>query len=179
VDRCTPNREAADLVADILPPPEYVIEPYLETSMLMRDPSRAEATSRRITALKAAYDDRHQHWLESDIDPVVKRAVTVETHIRRSGSGRNCRAVSARRTAGDTAAMQQSFERLRALRRASRGGGQTVTLANGYGQRLNEKATASLSRSMRLLGVLALLLLALVVGFCAMVISASFGRSAA
>jgi methyl-accepting chemotaxis protein len=67
--------------------------------------------------------------------------------------------------------MQQSFERLSAHYAAHRAAvDRTVTLANGYGQRLNEKATASLSRSMRLLGVLALLLLALVVGFCAMVI---------
>ena len=28
-----------DLVADILPPPEYVIEAYLEATMAMRDPS--------------------------------------------------------------------------------------------------------------------------------------------
>ena len=168
----TKSREAADLVADILPPPEYVIEPYLEAAMLMRDPSRAEATSRRIAALKAAYDDRHQHWLGSDIDPVVKRAITVETHdpAERFWQELQGRFLPAARQ-GDGAAMQHSFERLSTLYATHRAAvDRTVTLANNYGQRLNEKAAASLSESMQLLGVLALLLLVLVVGFCAMVI---------
>ena len=34
-----------DLLADILPPPEYIVEPFLEATLALGDPQHAKATS--------------------------------------------------------------------------------------------------------------------------------------
>src|ERR1700758_130513 len=40
-----------DLVADILPPPAYVIEAYLEATLAMRDQDNLDAHQKRLTQL--------------------------------------------------------------------------------------------------------------------------------
>src|ERR1700760_3402034 len=47
-----------DLVADILPPPEYVIEAYLEATLALRDPKGAAEHEKKLDQLKQDYDDR-------------------------------------------------------------------------------------------------------------------------
>lgn len=61
-----------DLVADILPPPEYVIEAYLEATLAIRDPSSLAARRARLTELHKDYDDRRDYWRKSDLDAVLK-----------------------------------------------------------------------------------------------------------
>ncbi|MBI5262688.1 MAG: methyl-accepting chemotaxis protein [Bradyrhizobium sp.] len=61
-----------DLIADILPPPEYVIEAYLEVTLALRDPASLAARRERLSQLKKDYDDRREYWLKSDLDPALK-----------------------------------------------------------------------------------------------------------
>ena len=61
-----------DLIADILPPPEYVIEAYLEATLVLHDPAQLAAHRDRILQLKKEYDERHGFWVKSDLDPVLK-----------------------------------------------------------------------------------------------------------
>jgi methyl-accepting chemotaxis protein len=61
-----------DLIADILPPPEYVIEAYLEATLVLREPEQLSAHRDRITQLKKEYDERREFWIKSDLDPVLK-----------------------------------------------------------------------------------------------------------
>jgi methyl-accepting chemotaxis protein len=61
-----------DLIADILPPPEYVIEAYLEATLVLHDPAKLAAHRDRIVQLKKEYDERHDFWVKSDLDPVLK-----------------------------------------------------------------------------------------------------------
>ncbi len=61
-----------DLIADILPPPEYVIEAYLEATLVLHDPAQLAAHRDRIVQLKKEYDERHAFWVKSDLDPVLK-----------------------------------------------------------------------------------------------------------
>jgi methyl-accepting chemotaxis protein len=61
-----------DLIADILPPPEYVIEAYLESTLVLHDPAELAAHRDRIVQLKKEYDDRRDFWVKSDLDPVLK-----------------------------------------------------------------------------------------------------------
>jgi methyl-accepting chemotaxis protein len=61
-----------DLIADILPPPEYVIEAYLEATLVLHDPAQLAAHRDRIVQLKKEYDERHDFWVKSDLDPVLK-----------------------------------------------------------------------------------------------------------
>jgi len=61
-----------DLIADILPPPEYVIEAYLEATLVLHDPAQLAAHRDRIAQLKKEYDERRDFWIKSDLDPVLK-----------------------------------------------------------------------------------------------------------
>ena len=61
-----------DLIADILPPPEYVIEAYLEATLVLHDPAQLSAHRDRIAQLKKEYDERHDFWVKSDLDPALK-----------------------------------------------------------------------------------------------------------
>jgi methyl-accepting chemotaxis protein len=61
-----------DLVADILPPPEYVIEAYLEATLALRDPSAVAAHRERLVQLKKDYDERWDFWKKSDLDASLK-----------------------------------------------------------------------------------------------------------
>ena len=53
-----------DVIADVLPPPEYIIESYLVT-IQMADPSnraRVPELGARARELRAAYNQRHEYW---------------------------------------------------------------------------------------------------------------------
>jgi methyl-accepting chemotaxis protein len=53
-----------DLVADILPPPAYILETYLVALQLTseKDPAARKALVDRCTALHRDFNDRHEHW---------------------------------------------------------------------------------------------------------------------
>ena len=68
-----------DLVADILPPPEYVIEAYLEATLAMRDPSSLAARRVRLSELHKDYDDRRDYWRKSDLDSGLKKRLTEQS----------------------------------------------------------------------------------------------------
>jgi len=55
-----------DLIADILPPPEYIIESYLEVTLALNDPSSVASRRERLATLRKDYDTRHAFWLEQD-----------------------------------------------------------------------------------------------------------------
>ncbi|RSV34241.1 methyl-accepting chemotaxis protein [Sphingomonas sp. ABOLD] len=74
------SMEIADLNADILPPPEYIIEPYLEATLLLDHPERIDATRARLAELRKAYDDRHAVWEQSALPDHLKRAILADTH---------------------------------------------------------------------------------------------------
>jgi methyl-accepting chemotaxis protein len=61
-----------DLVADILPPPAYVIEAYLEATLAMRDQDNLDAHQKRLTQLKKDYEDRRAFWTSSDLEADLK-----------------------------------------------------------------------------------------------------------
>ncbi|HEV2608724.1 MAG TPA: methyl-accepting chemotaxis protein [Noviherbaspirillum sp.] len=62
--------QGKDLIADVLPPPEYIIESYLVTLQLAASDDKAEqdALAARLKTLKADYDTRHEFWLKEQLD---------------------------------------------------------------------------------------------------------------
>ncbi len=61
------DRDGKDVVADILPPPEYIVESYLTALQIvdaLESGRTAEVTSRieRLEKLRAEYDSRHEYW---------------------------------------------------------------------------------------------------------------------
>ncbi|HET6161187.1 MAG TPA: methyl-accepting chemotaxis protein [Dongiaceae bacterium] len=61
-----------DLIADILPPPEYIIEPYLEATLALNDPKSLGARKERLAQLRKDYDARRDYWNADRIyDPAI------------------------------------------------------------------------------------------------------------
>ncbi len=56
--------QGKDLVADVLPPPEYIIESYLVSLQLMQseDSDEISALIQNFNKLKVDYDTRHNYW---------------------------------------------------------------------------------------------------------------------
>jgi len=56
--------DSKDLIADILPPPEYIVETYLVIYQLVdeTDPARQKSLVEKLHALRHDFDDRHGFW---------------------------------------------------------------------------------------------------------------------
>jgi methyl-accepting chemotaxis protein len=64
-----------DLVADILPPPAYVLEAYLEATLAMREPDQLSRHAERLVQLRKDYEDRKAFWSASALAPELKAAL--------------------------------------------------------------------------------------------------------
>ncbi|MBY0282366.1 MAG: methyl-accepting chemotaxis protein [Sphingomonas sp.] len=73
------NQQVSDLVADILPPPEYVIEPYLEATLLVNNPASLAARKARLAELHKQFEDRESYWQKTDLDPALKTALLAQS----------------------------------------------------------------------------------------------------
>jgi len=69
-----------DLVADVLPPPEYVIESYLEATLALNNPAELATRRDRLNQLKKEYDERREFWVKSDLDPVLKAKLVQDSN---------------------------------------------------------------------------------------------------
>ncbi len=68
-----------DLVADILPPPLYVVEAYLEATLAVRDPSQLAVHKKRLEQLHKEYDERKDFWVASALEPSMKTKLTANS----------------------------------------------------------------------------------------------------
>ena len=66
-----------DLVADVLPPPKYIIESYLTLLQISyeADPARRDALVKAWAELKKAFEDRQTYWDAMLPDSALKRAL--------------------------------------------------------------------------------------------------------
>src|ERR1700704_3656858 len=69
-----------DLIADILPPPEYILESYLEATLALHDPRTLAVHRARLVQLHKEYDERHAYWLEQSMESAIKDAMTKRSH---------------------------------------------------------------------------------------------------
>ena len=63
------NQLISDLIGDILPPPEYVLEAYMETTKLIEQPDSYAQRRARLADLEGQFNDREKYWRASDLDP--------------------------------------------------------------------------------------------------------------
>jgi methyl-accepting chemotaxis protein len=61
-----------DLIGDILPPPEYVIEAYLEANLASRDAGGLAQHKARLAQLHRDYDERRAYWAKSILPNDIK-----------------------------------------------------------------------------------------------------------
>ncbi len=69
----------SSLVSDIMPPPEYILEPYLEATLALEQPAALAEHRARLLALHRVYDQRHGYWATQPISDEIKTLM-----IRRS-----------------------------------------------------------------------------------------------
>jgi len=164
--------QAKDLVADILPPPEYIIESYLTTATALDEsPSGIAAARESFARLRRDYDDRHAVWaaagLEGKIaDDLLKRSYLPAQRFFAMAESSFFPALEQ----GDRAAALASFADLTALYREHRAAiDDVVAAANAMGKATEEKAAATESSvklaviaGTAILAGLALVLIALV-----------------
>ena len=72
-----------DLIADILPPPEYIIETYLVSLQLSETSEPAEIAKlfKECERLKKEFDDRHAYWVENLPEGEMKK-ILIENSYR-------------------------------------------------------------------------------------------------
>ena len=165
------SQRTSDLVADVLPPPAYIIQAYLEATLLLRDPADAPAAGKRLAKLHDEYRARHDFWSHTDIDPAVYAALRaskpaadafwteVETRYLAAARARDRRALdrSYARITRDYAAHRAAIDTL-------------VTRALAYQTSLNDRAATTLHRALVLLSVIGLLIVGGVAGFCVLLL---------
>jgi methyl-accepting chemotaxis protein len=71
-----------DLVADILPPPEYIIESYLICNQLFleRDIQKIDELVKQGAQLKSDFSSRHEYWTPILENPEAKNLLLVEAY---------------------------------------------------------------------------------------------------
>lgn len=78
--------QGKDLVADILPPPEYLVETHLYVTQLRdlceieAEKSEMEALIKRLTKLKSEYNERHDFWIKELPETPLKKAFLVDAY---------------------------------------------------------------------------------------------------
>ncbi len=74
--------QSKDLIADILPPPEYVIESYLVAFQLQGAPEKVEqdALIARMKALQVEYDARHAYWIKENLESPLREILLDQAH---------------------------------------------------------------------------------------------------
>jgi methyl-accepting chemotaxis protein len=74
--------QGKDLIADVLPPPEYIIESYLISLQLYETAEKAEqdALIGRLQSLKKEYDERHAFWLTESLEADLAATFLEQAH---------------------------------------------------------------------------------------------------
>ncbi|PZQ94370.1 MAG: methyl-accepting chemotaxis protein [Cereibacter sphaeroides] len=74
-------QRSSDLVADILPPPAYVIEAYLEANQIIIEPEKQDEHIARLMKLRQAFDERHAYWSKQPLAPNIRQILTNDTYV--------------------------------------------------------------------------------------------------
>jgi methyl-accepting chemotaxis protein WspA len=76
--------EGKDIIADVLPPPEYIVESYLLVLQLLdeTDATRRDRLVARSAQTRAEYDDRHAYWVgrQEDLRPEMRGYLLDESY---------------------------------------------------------------------------------------------------
>ena len=151
-----------DLIADILPPPEYILESYLVVRELAsaQAPDKIQALTARLTQLKKDFVDRQQYWGEqADLDPVMRKSLLESARVpaMRFYTLAESDFLPALGS-GDAAKIEAGLEQLTAAYTEHRAEiDKLVALANEHATGVEASATSELHKSSWILGLIFLL----------------------
>ncbi|KUR73140.1 chemotaxis protein [Novosphingobium fuchskuhlense] len=63
----------AEILADVLPPPAFVVEPYLNASLIVHDPSRAGPYLNELKDERAEFEARKAYWKTAPVPPLLRQ----------------------------------------------------------------------------------------------------------
>ena len=69
-----------DLVADVIPPPAYVIEAFLEATLALQQPEKVAYYKGRLVQLHMKFNERQEFWEKSELETKLKTALTVKSY---------------------------------------------------------------------------------------------------
>ncbi len=75
--------QGKDIVADILPPPEYVVESYLVVHQLTLEesPQKREELVSRLSQLEADFNSRHDYWSKELEEGPLKKSLVTDAYV--------------------------------------------------------------------------------------------------
>lgn len=76
--------QGKDVIADILPPPLYILEAYLEATLLAKDPSQIAERKTKLAQLHKEYDERHTHWSKQNLPGKLGESLLTLPHASAS-----------------------------------------------------------------------------------------------
>ena len=74
--------QGKDLIADVLPPPEYILESYLTLFQLQAESEvgKQDKLITRLRGLKKDYDERHDYWKNAGLSNEVQDLLLKQAH---------------------------------------------------------------------------------------------------
>jgi len=73
-----------DLIADVLPPPNFVLETHMVALQLLEsegnDPAEFNKLTERLKVLKAEYETRYAYWVDQQLEPELKDKFLTQAH---------------------------------------------------------------------------------------------------
>lgn len=165
-----------DVIADVLPPPLYLIESYLIVQQMANsgDGRTVPALVQRFGELQKEYRERHEYWLKEPLAPALRQAL-LETSYEPAMAFYKLaeEAFIPAAKASDRDGMRNALAKLDELYRTHRAGvDQVVKLATEYNLQAESSATTTVGNMQT---VLTIAFIAVVL-FCAFLLAA-IGRN--
>jgi methyl-accepting chemotaxis protein len=162
--------QGKDLVADILPPPLYVVESYLEATLAANRSKPLAESAARLKELHAQFDDRQKYWLSSNLPSAIQKSLTEESYRHAQDFWTRIENELLPALAkNDAAAAKQSYEHVSAAYQQHRA---VIDRIVADAEKMNKQTEVSAGHEERsayiwLGGVIALLSLILIAGIAA------------
>ena len=135
-----------DLIGDILPPPEYVLEAYLEATLAVNEPDTVDQRVKRLESLHHDYDDRKAYWTKSGLPQDIKDLLIVQSDAEVQTFWRvlNSKLIPALKS-GDQANTKLAYEELSGTYRRHRAViDQLVTASNAFSDKMEHDAATTI-----------------------------------
>ena len=146
-----------DVVADILPPPLYLIEAELTVvNLLHGSPSERSALREKLKQLHQEYDTRNAYWQKEEFDPALRSSLLGEQKTQgdlywKIADGEFLPALER----GDREAMETAAQKLRAVYTKHRAGiDATVGVANTFAEKTLNDLHHQSSNAILLIGII-------------------------
>ena len=69
-----------DLIASVVPPSTYIIEAFLEATVVAKEPWTFDPGRKRLKTLRAEYEERHAFWAAHDLPRALKNQLLKAAH---------------------------------------------------------------------------------------------------